>query len=213
MKDFEKFIQQFRTLSVVNRYGLFFTFRKQSMAEHTLHVMFLASLILEDLERELSVLTCRKLGLEWRGLALKAMLHDFPETFTGDIYGNLKARHPELEKLLRIVERKELQGFFESSPFARLESFCLEYDDETGKLVKFCDYLERVFFCEEELELGNEAFLEPLERTRTLVSKLFLENITLQRSPMLVDLMGVVRPDPYRAEVEDETPADGREGE
>jgi len=195
MKDFEKFIQKFRTLdTVIKRYGLFFTFRKQSVAAHTFNVMFLAFMILEDLERELGVEPCRKLGLDWRELTLRAMLHDFPEAFTDDIYGNLKARHPELENVLKIVERKELQEFFEGSSLARLTVLCLETNDEIGQLVKFCDYLERLFFCEEELELGNEEFYEHLERTRSSVSRLFLENITLQRSPLLVELMGLVSP-------------------
>jgi len=184
-------------MSEVTRYGKFRTLVRQTNADHTCHVTMMAFIFLSDIENLLGSDTCQLRGWTWRRVALRAMFHDFPETFTGDVYGNVKDKYPELRKVLEEIENKEVSKFFSESQFARLSVFTSDStaDDrleDIYKIVKFCDILERYFFCEEEILLGNSRFLQHWIRSRNTLTHLFPECKMLQHSPIAIALIETI---------------------
>lgn len=191
------FIRKFRGMSEVTRYGKFRTIVHQTNADHTCHVTMMALLFLGDIEENLGFAVCIDRGWTWREVSLRAVFHDFPETFTGDIYGNIKDKYPKLRRILEEIESEEVAKFFLGSEFTEVGLFAPDavpedHLKEIYQMVKFCDILERYFFCEEELSLGNRRFMQHWERSRNTLTFLFPECVMLQNSPTAIALMETI---------------------
>lgn len=83
-----------------------------------------------------------------------ALVHDLPELHTGDIPAFVKWDNPEMEDVLRKMERK-FHTRFETLPFPM-------GSDEDRRILKWCDGAELTLYCVEELHGGNRHVLEVL---------------------------------------------------
>jgi 5'-deoxynucleotidase YfbR-like HD superfamily hydrolase len=127
-----------RDAADVRRYHTRRVLREQTLGQHSFNVMML----IQHLDP-----WCRK------ELLLAAMHHDLPEYFTGDVPAPIKRMQPALAIALEQAEA-DLAPLFKDFNLSVYES----------RLLKFCDTLELVFWCLEEVDLGNtsNAVSEPL---------------------------------------------------
>jgi len=79
-------------LADVHRWNVMKSTRSQSVAEHSFNV---AVIVME---------LCQRLGLESATAVRWSLLHDAPETLTGDIDGKFKVLRPEMKEVLHGAE-------------------------------------------------------------------------------------------------------------
>jgi 5'-deoxynucleotidase YfbR-like HD superfamily hydrolase len=126
-----------RNAGAVKRYHATRTLRQQTNAEHSGGV---AGLVL---------CVCPNPSA---ALLTAAIMHDVPELKTGDLPATIKWENPQLNAMIGDIEAKFIEEY--QLPQGMLN------DDEV-KLLKFCDYAELVFWCLEEVGLGN-GFIWPI---------------------------------------------------
>jgi HD containing hydrolase-like enzyme len=124
-----------RDAGAVKRYHTVRTARIQTVAEHTFGVMQLIQQIYPDARKE---------------VLLAAMHHDLPEYVTGDVPAPIKRQLPRLAILLEEAERG-------TAPLH--QDFNLTAFEEA--VVKWCDLMELVFWCLEEVQMGNTYAMHP----------------------------------------------------
>jgi 5'-deoxynucleotidase YfbR-like HD superfamily hydrolase len=127
-----------REAASVKRWHTQRTLREQTLAHHSYGVAMLAWSLDPD---------CRK------DVILACMKHDLPEFITGDMPAHTKRNHPAIAIMLEEAEKG-------CAPL--YEDFHLTVHEE--RLVKFCDLLELVFFCNEERAMGNAYALGPMQK-------------------------------------------------
>ena len=155
-------IQKFTDLSHIQRYnfpeGGLRMLRRQNVAEHTANVTFISQVVCFQLGRS-----------EAFTLAVmqRALLHDFEETFIGDVNHGVKAGNPKLEEALSLVAAERTIEFCEGLP-ARLRSLLVNLLTEPvpvmGQIVAFADKLDVALTLREECRLGNQTTLPFLGR-------------------------------------------------
>jgi len=138
-------LEDIRASGDVIRYHAAPLSRIQNIAQHSYGVV----MILLELKPDASP-----------NLIRAALLHDFPELYTGDTPSISKWRYPELEEVLRKAEAEIL---------ATIDYPTLPADER--QLLKFADMLEGAMFCVEEAERGSPVgariarrFLEAADR-------------------------------------------------
>lgn len=82
-------------LGDVQRWGVIKTLRQQSVAEHSFNVAVIAMELAERLE-----CTSRSVA----NIVMWAIVHDAPETLTGDVDGKFKRDNPIVRDTMRLVE-------------------------------------------------------------------------------------------------------------
>lgn len=130
-----------RDAAAVQRYHTVRTLRQQTLADHTFGVMMLIRHIYPDARRE---------------VYLAAMHHDLPEFVTGDMPAPAKAASPALAILLEEAERGTAPLY---------EEFGLTPHEES--VLKWCDYMELVLWCLEEVQMGNAYAGPPARKALT----------------------------------------------
>lgn len=109
------------SLSEVKRWTVVHTLRPQSVAEHSFAVAIIAS----ELAARLGMPRC-PVGSESSGkpvdfwgrgdLLWWALIHDAPESLTGDIDGKFKRDNPEMKAHIMAAEERSMPWYRESSP-------------------------------------------------------------------------------------------------
>ena len=119
----------FRDAAEVKRYHTQRTLRQQTIGAHSFNMLLLLDQVAPGARKEV-----------WQAV----MHHDLPELFTGDMPAPIKRLHPELKVVMQEAEEDLV-------PLYR--DLFLTVAEE--RLVKFCDTLELVLWCMEELRMGN----------------------------------------------------------
>ena len=124
-----------RDAAAVKRYHTVRTLREQSVGAHTFGLMQLLNQVYPTARKE---------------VFLAAMHHDLPELVTGDIPAPVKRQIPRMAVLLGEAERGTAPLY---------QDFDLNGFEEA--VLKWCDLMELVLWCLEELQLGNSYAVHP----------------------------------------------------
>jgi 5'-deoxynucleotidase YfbR-like HD superfamily hydrolase len=126
-----------RNGSEVKRYHTQRTLRQQTVGAHSFNMLLLLEQVSPGARRE---------------VYQHILHHDLPELFTGDIPGPAKKASVDLGLVLEGLEQD----------LAPLYQDCgLTVDEE--RLVKWLDKIELLFWCQEEVMMGNTFATEPIE--------------------------------------------------
>jgi 5'-deoxynucleotidase YfbR-like HD superfamily hydrolase len=158
-------IRQFRKLDNIKRYAMMRCRKDQSVSEHTLSVVVIVHILAYE------TLPTEKLCLR---AIVRALFHDFTETFIGDIPYDVKFMEEELKRVLEKVASKRLDHFLNDVNLPVLYNmFTPDVLDPNEKLitdlVKFADILELYLFCEEEVLSGNLHMLPVQQRAKDMI--------------------------------------------
>lgn len=161
--DLEKFIKETYTLKALQRYNNKFRIISESVAEHSFFVALIVVKLHEYYEFDL-------------GHALKlAVLHDVPEAFISDVTWDVKARHPNLSKILYEVEQIEVESRMGTMYLEALR----EYEEITSveaMICKMADAISVKQYTSNEIMLGNEGYMREIYVTVTdLITKQVLQ--------------------------------------
>lgn len=129
MSDRYQDLALLRDAAAVQRFHTNRKLRQQNLAEHSFGVMQLIRYIWPEARRE---------------VYLAAMHHDLPEFITGDIPAPIKRRMPTLAVALEQAERGAAPLY---------QDFGLTPTEEA--VLKWCDTMELVLWCLEEIQLGS----------------------------------------------------------
>lgn len=146
----------FRASSAVKRFHVMRTTRNQTVGEHSHGVAVLVTLVEPNCSAAL----------------LKAALtHDFHERATGDMPTTAKWMFPALEDAMEKAEAlwNKAHG--------------LEYalSEKEQLILRFCDYMDLLLFCTEELELGNRYATEGASNIIGVLGSMTMPNDTARR--------------------------------
>lgn len=119
-----------REAAAVKRYHTRRTLRQQTVGEHSFGAIQLLHQVYPEARKE---------------VLLAMVYHDLPELVTGDVPAPVKRQSPKLAELLNAAEKQTgpLHQDFDLSMFE--EAVC-----------KWCDLMELVLWCLEEVRLGNQ---------------------------------------------------------
>ena len=90
----------------------------------------------------------------------KALLHDLPEAFTGDVITPTKKKIPELDSLVSIVEKEMFDEWIRENPILnhlkKYENYAADpFSNFTGQIVRTADYFAALLECALEIFSGN----------------------------------------------------------
>ena len=128
-----------RLAGAISRYHTARTLRTQSVGEHSWGVAQLMVYLSPNVSAQ--ALT-------------GALHHDLSELATGDVPAPVKWENAELKDLLVAVERK----------FDKMHGLAQDLTRQEYHLLKWCDMMELVLWCMEEVELGNRTIFPIIER-------------------------------------------------
>jgi 5'-deoxynucleotidase YfbR-like HD superfamily hydrolase len=128
--------------------------RTQTNADHACNVALICYMIDRD---------CSK------NVLLECLIHDHHEYDFGDMAAQGKWRFPELSEIEKKIR----------SIWAEQFDFDIALTEEERRLVQICDFLELMFFCDEEMRMGNSYAYTVFDRVWCKVRKrgLHLENL------------------------------------
>jgi len=164
------------------RWNLRYRHLRTSVADHSFYVVFV-TLILAKL-----------MGMEKSRLSetlMKALFHDVPESFTGDIISPTKRRVEGFEDVLKHVEKKILEEklipLIPDELKERVLDSCLNpFTGESGRLVRSADLFAGIKECDFEISTGNmqDTFLEArknmMKELKDLGTLLFFEEAIME---------------------------------
>ncbi len=155
----------------IKRWGIMHSVIPDHLSTHSLEVGFLA----HSLAMIGNEVYGKKYDLE--RIAVKAIYHDVPEIFTGDIPTPVKYYSDETKQAYDAVEVASLNKLTEMLP-EELRAGYLElflYTDEEKKLIKAADRISAYIKCLEEKNYGNREFDLAGERLLSAVKEMNCE--------------------------------------
>jgi len=90
-----------------------------------------------------------------------ALRHDVPEIVTGDIPANVKWEHPPLQNTLEWIEK----GFLEKMGWPTEHEGTVHWDREKT-YIRIADRVELLFYCLEQIYMGNLLLMDVFENVR-----------------------------------------------
>lgn len=168
-----------------------FKFQEHSVAAHSFKVAKIAQFFGHVEEKAGN-------KVDWRALYQKALNHDYPELFTGDIKTPVKYSSKELHKLFKQVEEEMTKNFINGvfSEEYREIYFDLfkEGKDDTleGKILSVSDKVDLLYESFGEIQKGNPEplFLEIYEESlRTILRFSGLASVQYFLTSILPDLL------------------------
>lgn len=177
MSDRSNFFAMLSRMKYVNRWGLMRNLHHESIAEHTMDVIFLS--------HALVVIANTYFGsaLDEGRVVLLAAFHDAPEIMTGDMPTPVKYFDPEIRAAYGKVEDAVISKMISSLP----EEMQLSYDslfngfeDEDDLLfqyVKAADKLSALIKCIEEEKMGNADFKTAKASTMKILEDLHMPEV------------------------------------
>jgi len=137
--------RELRLLSYVERWQIVQVNRRQNLAEHQYHVAILAWRMVEDCDLRSAF------GINMEDVFRESLLHDLPETLSGDIPSPVHQR---------VKQDPGWRGWLA----ARVREFFPWYEERPCVIVKhvvsICDLLEALLYLSEEMQMGNR-YVEP----------------------------------------------------
>lgn len=138
----------------IERWGIMHSLIPDQLSTHSLEVAFLA--------HSLSIIGNKKFGKSYDSnmIAVKAMYHDVPEIFTGDIPTPVKYYSDETKQAYAAVEAASLKKLTEMLPEDFRETYLglFEYTEEEKILIKAADRISAYIKCMEEKNYGSHEF-------------------------------------------------------
>ena len=155
----------------IKRWGIMHSVIPDHLSTHSLEVGFLA--------HSLAMIGNEMFGKNYNleRIAVKAIYHDVPEIFTGDIPTPVKYYSDETKQAYDAVEVASLNKLTEMLP-EELRSGYLElfiYTEEEKKLIKAADRISAYIKCLEEKNYGNREFDLAGERLLSAVKEMNCE--------------------------------------
>lgn len=137
--------------SNVKRYHIHPVIGEQNIAHHSWRLVMLLYYIV---------------GNPSGNLIKAALLHDVPEVVTGDTPYTAKKLSIDLKRALDQME----QAFLSNNDLE-----IILFDNEKS-ILKMCDMLELIWFCREQIDLGNANFTSMFDRGMNIAKKLIRED-------------------------------------
>lgn len=105
-----------------------------------------------------------------RNCLVFALRHDVPEIVTGDIPANVKWEHPPLQNTLEWIEK----GFLEKMGWPTEHEGTVHWDKEKT-YIRIADRVELLFYCLEQIYMGNLLLMDVFENVRGKLNDDLLE--------------------------------------
>lgn len=163
----------------IKRWGIMHSLIPDYLSSHSLEVGFVAhSLALIGNEYFRKSYDCNS-------IAVKAMYHDVPEIFTGDIPTPVKYYSGETKEAYDAVENASLKKLIEMLPQELRSKYAVQfvYSEDEKRLIKAADRISAYIKCLEEKKYGNREFeiagerlLEAIKSMHCDEAEYFLEN-------------------------------------
>jgi len=163
----------------IKRWGIMHSLIPDYLSTHSLEVGFLA--------HALAMIGNDRFGKDYNcdRIAVKAIYHDVPEIFTGDIPTPVKYYSEETKNAYSAVEAASLQKLSDMLPdeFQSEYMSLFEYTTEEKVLIKAADRISAYIKCMEEKSYGNSEFIIAGERLLASIKEMncveadyFMEN-------------------------------------
>lgn len=138
----------------IERWGIMHSLIPDQLSTHSLEVGFIA--------HALSEIGNKKFGKRYDCslITMKAIYHDVPEIFTGDIPTPVKYYSEDTKQAYSAVETASLNKLTEMLPeeFRSTYSCIFEYTEDEKRLIKAADRISAYIKCLEEKNYGNREF-------------------------------------------------------
>lgn len=144
----ENFLKKSRGMEHVIRYIQNPRIKDQSVAAHSYYVALFAGYLCDLFEVDSNF---KSMAIEW------SLYHDIGESISLDIPANVKRKNK--------VESKKI----EDAAFAEMVSIEGIQFDDIKMLVKLADLLDVLFYCSEEISMGNSFFISIMAEAVTAV--------------------------------------------
>ena len=164
-------------MKYVNRWGLMRNLHNESIAEHTMDVVFLSHALVVIAN------TYFDKSLDEGRVVLLAAFHDAPEIMTGDMPTPVKYFDPEIRSAYGRVEDAVIAKMVRSLPeemqmrYEPLFNGLDEADELLFKYVKAADKLSALIKCIEEESMGNADFKTAKETTLKTLKELHMQEV------------------------------------
>ena len=149
------FAMAFR-MKYIRRWGLMYSVHPENLSTHSLEVALCA--------HALAVIGNTRFGRAYDAdrIAAKALFHDLPEIFTGDIPTPVKYYSEDTRVSYSAVEDAALEKLFDMLPEELRPSYetLFDYTPEEKKLIKAADKICALLKCRDEAHFGNPEFCE-----------------------------------------------------
>lgn len=163
----------------IKRWGIMHSLIPDYLSSHSLEVGFVA--------HSLSLIGNEYFGKSYdcNSIAVKAMYHDVPEIFTGDIPTPVKYYSGETKEAYDAVENASLKKLIEMLPQELRSEYAVQfvYSEDEKRLIKAADRISAYIKCLEEKKYGNREFeiagerlLEAIKSMHCDEAEYFLEN-------------------------------------
>lgn len=184
------YLQSLNKLERINRCPGEFKFEEHNVASHSFKVTQYAQL-LGTLEEQNGT------TIDWKTLYEKAINHDFPEIFIGDIKTPVKYSSPLLREMLGHVEEAMSKKFVEEEFPLELQAIYLERfkegKDDTieGKILSVADKLDQVYEALNEIQKGNTepAFVNMYKNGLLAIKKIEIYSVKYFFENVIVEMM------------------------
>ncbi len=160
------FAMAFR-MKYIHRWGLMYSVHPENLSTHSLEVAVCA--------HALAMIGNLHFGKSYDAdrVATKALYHDVPEIFTGDIPTPVKYYSEETHVSYAAVESAALDKLFTMLPQELRPSYeaLFEYSDDEKRLIKAADKICALLKCRDEAHFGNPDFAEAEKTLRASIAE------------------------------------------
>ena len=159
------FIRSIYKLQYIKRYNTWQRINNESVAEHSFYVVLFANRICQMLELPDNIkLTVMEL----------CMIHDTPEIVINDITYDAKCAMPEIIEILDKYESKYFEENFNDIFNKKRELSDLELE-LVRNILKMADCMSAIQYCDNEIELGNNRFIQIFKEASLRYEKYHVE--------------------------------------
>ena len=143
-----------KRLNHIRRYSSVQVIRQENVSEHMYWVALYSMEIAEYLQQNWY-------SINWERLMKYSVLHDLPESQTGDILRITKYHNPQIKELIDQAEKDLFSKSLDGVPYSvqnNFKDFAFNAKDHTleGRIIALCDLLSVFSYCIEEYIIWNE---------------------------------------------------------
>ena len=165
MQNNSNFLAILSRMKYIDRWNLMRNTRRESLADHTLDVIFIVHVLVEIAN------TYFDKKLDAGRAVLLAAFHDAPEIITGDLPTPVKYFGPDIKEAYDHVEEAAKAKMISQLPEEMQETYSdimnakAPEDEDLAKYVKAADKISALIKCIEEEQSGNKDFDQAKEAT------------------------------------------------
>lgn len=178
MQENSNFLAILSRMKYIDRWNLMRNTRRESLADHTLDVIFIAHVLVEIAN------TYFDKNLDAGRAVLLAAFHDAPEIITGDLPTPVKYFGPDIKEAYDHVEEAAKAKMISQLPtemqatYNNIMNADGSEDAELAKYVKAADKISALIKCIEEEQSGNKDFDQAKEATLKKIDSLNMPEVT-----------------------------------